>query len=528
MYLKRMIKSLVIKVINLGCNRPMITLLQNEFLLKKRINRYKMVKSIYPNMKFLWFWKDNIEELKSVQEETIICSFVCLSDEPKYYLTKLLYYSGKYNDRIAHMVLRFAKETNRADFRYWITMDISRFTFHLQKGFYPDYYLERKNLLKQICYDLELIKPAKSEHSNKLCIITMLLNGDIHNSVTRVAMMVSKGLIFEFEEICIFPLDTFTPVGSEKKTLTTVLPYGASIKTESDIKKLLPIGVKVHYPEGRTYQEKAQDVLDAIYAFNPYVILDMSDEYSAISYFYFKDFYTCYLPLRDTNSSSFYSVIVGAPKWKFIESNTLFNSVDISKVREWNFPEYVPPKTHSHSRTALGIPEDTFVLVSIGNNAMCFSEDFVDSICSLIRKNDMVWLLVGQGAPEYLKQKYVELIEQRKVIEHGYESELFSLCSVCDVLVRPNTTGGSGATAIAAMAGLPVAMTKFLCDASRWLGVDYSKIDTYIDLAVYIEQLFLHRDFYKRERDRCMELVRTSVDSKEKWLSLARILKGEE
>ena len=528
--MKKLIKKLLYLIVNLGCNYTWKEITNNLGLLKKKNIRYLLYERLIPKMRFELFWKKIIEQLKSEDLKSIESIFNIIDDESKFILSKLLYFAGLYGDETTKMVLQFAKETTNIDYRYWTTQDISRFTFLLQSGFYPEYYNDRRELLKQVAIDMRLTIPKKrQEESDKLCIVTHLLADSEKNSVQRCVDMISKGLLPCFSEIQVFPLDVFSPGKKELNELTTVLPYKPSIYEKKDIQQLLPDGVKVHYPEGENYKEKAQDVLNSIYAFNPCVILDMSDEYSAISYHYSKDFFTLYLPLRDTNSSLFFNAIVGAPKWKFHESNLKFNSVDIKMVKEWNFPEYVPSRIKHHNRESLEIAKDAFVIISIGNNSTTFTKEFIDEMCSLVADHNFIWLLVGQDAPEYMKNTYKNLYEKHLIIEHGYEQNLYSICTLCNVHVRPNMTGGSGATAIAAMAGLPIAMTNYLCDPSRWLGVDFhSDISTYRDLKNYIVELSVNKDFYNSEKNKVLSLINDAIDTPEKWKALAQILKGED
>lgn len=526
--MKENIKRVAIFWLNIFCDYSWSDIEKHPKKLNKRIKRYAFVIKLFPLIKFEWFWKRNIAEIETKGFEDFNRLFDLVDDYSKFIISKLLYFSKQLDNQNCKKVLDFAKKTKIPEFRYWITQDISRFTFHLQNGFYPEYYSDRRGLLNQICLDTQLRIPEKREETgSKLCIITSMLDKSIMNSTQRVATMISKALLSEFQEICIFPLDTFATIGGEGNTLSTVLPYRPSIESKKEIAEQLPDCVQVHYPKGSNYKEKAQDTLNAIYAYNPCAILDMSDEYSAISYYYSQDFYTVYLPLRDTNSSSFFTYIVGAPKWKFAESNQKFNSIDKNAVKEWNFPEYVPYKTNIHNRENLSIPEDAFVMISIGNNATTFTKEFVDEMCSMIAIHNFVWLLVGQKAPEYMKNTYKHLFDNHLIIEHGYEQELYSICSVCDIHVRPNMTGGSGATAIAAMAGLPIAMTNFSCDPSRWLGIDFHPgISTYQDLTKYIIELSHNEDYYNSEKNIVLSLINDAVDTPDKWKQLAQILKG--
>lgn len=525
--MKKIIINIISYFSNLLDNYSWQEIEKDPSLLEKKSKKFFILKQICPQLKFEWFWNKSINELRERDFFDFDQLFNSVHDNEKFILSKLLYFCDGYNDKRNKSILRFALETRNPKYRYWITQDVSRFTFRLQKGIYENYYNDRRQLLKQICCDLNLNKPQKKEQiSNKLCIVTHLLDGSIKNSAQRVATMIVNGVIGDFSEIIIFPLDIFSPTKIEKKELTTVLPFPSSFNSKEKIKMLFPENVKICFPQGKNYREKFQYILSRIYEFNPYVIFDMSDEYSVISYLYSQDFYTVYFPLRDTNSSMFFSAIVGAPKWKYMESNQNFNSIDINLVKEWNFPEYVPPKTNHHNRKNMIIPEDSFVMITIGNNSTTFTIDFINEMCGLVEKKKYIWLLVGEDAPEYMKKNYSDLYNQRLIIEVGYEEELYSLCSICDVHVRPNMTGGSGATAIAAMAGLPIAMTNYLCDPSRWLGNGFhSEILTYKDLVQYIIKLSENDEFYNSEKNKVVSLVNNALDTPQKWKVLANILK---
>lgn len=526
--MKDLIIQIIISVSNVFCNYSLTDIKADYNLFKKRVKRYLIIKKC-PKMKFEWFWRDNIKQLKETKDKDLLCIlFKNGNDDVKFIITKLLYFADLYDEENCEMVLNFTKETN-SKYRYWTTMDISRFTFLLQKGFYPNYYLDRKDLIKQIAEEMGLNIPKKctNDNSNKLCIITHLLADSLSNSAQRVATMIAKGLLDKFDEIMVVTLDIFTPANKEKNELTTVLPYPASKLSEEAIRNIFPEKVIVHYPQGDNYIDKSQDSLNAIYDFNPRVIVDMSDEYSALSYYYSKDYYTFYQPLRNDASSSFFSSYGGKP-WKVQEVNKKYHSISINQVLDWSFPEYVPPQRNKFTKNDMGIDRNSFVLVSIGNNEHCCDDKFVDTLCNLLKKNNnFVLVFVGQGAPAYLKKHYSALLAKHQIIEWGYEKNLYGLCSACDVLIRPDMTGGSGATAIAAMSGLPIAMTKYICDPSRWLGIDFSSNEDYEQMMCYIQRLYDNRDFYNSEAAKCKKLIDREVNSDDKWNYLANEMKME-
>ena len=455
--------------------------------------------------------------------------FISQNEDIKFFMSKLFYLCKIFDDDICKLIIDFSKQTSNKSYRYWTIQEISRITFHLQKGFYKNYYIDRRDVLKQAFEDCNISVPVRimKEANNRLCIITPLLDGSIKNSVSRVALMIANGMLPHYREILLVSLDVFSPTLIENKCITTVLPYPSAKSKKAEIDKMFHDGINIHYPEGENYCNKMQDSLNAIYDFNPEVIIDISDEYSVLSFCYTRDYTVYYEPLRCSSSSLDFTYIIGLGSKHIYElSNKVFNSFDLNKIAEWSFPEYVPELSNIYTRNELGLPNDAFIIVCIGNNSTCCDNEFVDFICSLlIKHNKFRLLLIGQGAPDYLKVKYSNLIENKKVIEWGYEKNLYGICSVCDVLIRPNMSGGSGATAIAAMSGLPIAMTTYICDPSRWLGLNFSNNENYQQLMEYIQKLYEDQCFYENEKRRCMELVNLAVDSESKWNDLAKILK---
>ena len=158
--------------------------------------------------------------------------------------------------------------------------------------------------------------------------------------------------------------------------------------------------------------------------------------------------------------------------------------------------------------------------------AFC-SEAFQDELCKYLSENpDAIWLIVGDIIPDYLQNNYYALVESGRVKSVSYEKKIGSLCSMCDVLLRVDATGGSGSTAIAAMYGLPIAMTDFPCYPMRWLGRDFSKIDNYKDLFEYIHRLQQDDSFYEIEQAKSKELVMNAVDGEKKWLELFEFIES--
>ena len=228
--------------------------------------------------------------------------------------------------------------------------------------------------------------------------------------------------------------------------------------------------------------------------------------------------------MRNYSSSSFYNYTLGK-KWKYDVLNEKYHSVDEKKIVEWSFPEVVPTEGEIITREQLGLAKDSFVIVTIGKNEDELSNDLVDKMALLLKNNpNFQWLIVGGNAPIYLKEKYHELLDNHSIIEHGYEKNLFGLCQSCNITLRPNTTGGSGSTAIAAQCGLPVVMTSFTCDPMRWLGQDYSSIKDYDGLIDKIKRLYEDKDYYSKQQKLVKDKIKEGSDANKRFKELSEFI----
>lgn len=512
----------------------------NNQIFSKSVLLYDVTIMIFPNIQFRTFWdyfiNAIVKEIKNGNERCLKDLFLVSNEREKYIITKLFYFTKNIDDESCKLINEFAKNTTNMSFCYWTTQDISRFTFRLQKGFYDEYYSDRKYLLEKIAKSLSSnteqtnIKP-ESINKNTLCIVTHMMNTNINDSVLRICYLISFGLKDYFEKIEIVPLDTFYSSINEKRQLTTVLPYGKSYDMKKEFDKYLPENASVHFTKGKTYKKRLEYSLNEIYQINPIAIIDISDEYSPISYYYSKAYTTYYFPLRGFASSSFYSHILGK-KDIFSKAGKRFNSVEDDKVIEFVVPEQFLPNTSvKMDKKDIGADNDDFVLISIGNNSYIFTNDFVDEIMNILSNNEKVkWILVGDNAPEYMHEKYKRYFDKKRIIEWGFEKNLYGLCCACDVLVRANSTGGAGAMLIAGYSGIPIAMTDEICDGNKILGADYSEIHNYKELSEYIEDLYNDKNLYIKKKNETYDKIikANSFGSPARWKVFADIIKTNE
>lgn len=501
------------------------------------LKAYKKILVFFPRYPFKYFFGEykqailaigNSNQLDLIKiREKLINYFVNGDTDEKMFAFCILTECHLLDNETVRRVLTDVIASDDRGYKYWMTMEISYATFYVGGGFYNDYYNHRREAMVSIADSLNLKVPPRrvvDEKRKKLCIVTYQLNPDMHNSAQRVCSMMANNLQSYFDEVCVVCLDSTYKTKTECREYLTISRTPGSFEHKKSISEKFNQKINVIYSTGKSFSERLNNSLLILYNFTPDIIIDITDEYSPLSLHYSKDFFTVYVPMRGAASSLFYSAILGVP-FKYEQTNMRFNNcIDMSKVIEWSFPEYIPPEQGSMTKHDVGISDGQFCIISIGNNS-CFSNSFVDEICRILKNNDrIVWLLVGNNAPEYLHQKYAELLKDKRVIEWGYEDNLAGICRACDVHLRYDMTGGSGGTAIAAMQGLPVVMTNFICDASRWLGLDYSSIDNYHDLAEEIQRLYSDREYYEARKQVTLELVGKAVDSKEKWEDLYNTL----
>ena len=497
------------------------------------INFRKIFKN-YPVEFFLSPYTEQIKKIfanDNIKERTLnmwMNKFDVSSDDIKMFISKMVFMTDSICDASAKKIMQFASDTTNVDYRYWTAMDISIFTFLASNGFYSDYYNDRKKLFSKMVCERGIKTPKKEneQQKNKICIITFMLKGHIQSSVQRVVNMVVNAMTMRTDEVMLLSLESFYSSRKEGVNICTVRRKTSAKLHIKKVKQMNSPKVDILYAMGNSVTKRLQDAINKIYLFNPTCIIDISDEFSALSELYSKDYPTIYMPLRITGSSMSYTKILGTD-WMYEKANHKFNCIDMSKVVNWMLPEYVPSQGQKISRTEIGINNDSFVIVSVGYNSSGFSKDMTDAMCNFLRTHkNYCWLLVGENGSPYLHENYLDLFSNGKIIEHGYEKNLLGLYKSCDILLRSDTTGSSGATAIAAMAGLPIVMSDYECDPMRWLGKNYSLLQSPSEIIEEIERLYEDKDYFKIKQKQVVDLVNKAINEDYWWDELFKISVG--
>lgn len=415
-------------------------------------------------------------------------------------IIRIMYHCRMIDRDVMRRAVEVAGQMRDEEERYWFLTEIGLMEFECPDAVYEEYYTERRYLMvktaEELCgYRREKIVPC--EENSKIAILAMILY-DRLNSITRMVALHANELSRQGKEITIFLTEPFIYSYGEG----VMEPFSCYKKSSMDYQKeqkeyLLP-NVKICYARGNGIRERMNNCVDDIIDFQPKVILDFTAKHS-----YLSPILTNYFPVvcvstgGHCTTASFHKYIC-RDKRVCIELNKIYNSIPEEKMLELPNAAVIPLEKQMHERADYGFEENDFVLVTVGNRLEIeCTDDFVDEVCSLLKKYENIkWILVGD-TNSYIANKYTHLLQEGKIVFWGYESNLMSFYKMCNAYINPNRAGGGTSIVWAMVAGLPVLATDFPGDIVYWM--DNSIHGNYHDLIDYTEKLCLDREL-------CLEL----------------------
>lgn len=148
----------------------------------------------------------------------------------------------------------------------------------------------------------------------------------------------------------------------------------------------------------------------------------------------------------------------------------------------------------------LGIPDDKFILLSVGELQTHKNQKLVLEALGEIRNLDIYYLVVGQGV---LRGEYENKVEQYGLEKNikllGYRKDVNELCKIADCFVHPSFREGLGIAPLEAMAcGLPLissyigGMKDYTIDGKSGCCINPKSKK---DMIVAISKMFQNKDF---------------------------------
>ncbi|WP_096635449.1 glycosyltransferase [Clostridium cochlearium] len=322
-------------------------------------------------------------------------------------------------------------------------------------------------------------------------------------------------------EVKIFAEDNFI-VNSDE----VIFPYGyssvESLRCREIHKECLKnYNVEVYYSNpAKSKLERTKEIVEEINKFDPTVIYSTSDVSLAreVLYPYYPIVYQTHGGTNFSTLCDAYVLYGNSQKEKLLEINNDIKLIDENKIYINEQPcSYRKKFKESYKKINLGLKEDTFVMVTVGNRLNAeVSDEFVDLIAPfIIEKDNVAWILVGPKDIPYITQKYKDLINEKKIIKINYEEDLLSLYKICDVYINPVRNGGAGSVSIAMQGGVPSIVEKTSQDSVFAIGEE-NCVDNDKEAYIYeLTKLYEDKDYKKYKS----ELMKKIISNKESWKS---------
>jgi len=273
-----------------------------------------------------------------------------------------------------------------------------------------------------------------------------------------------------------------------------------------------PEEIEIHNIINTTRKTRQQDALALICRINPYCILDFSNEYAPISYYYSQNYPTIFLHLKKPGySSSFFH------KYAFVQdgrTQSVYPPITEEQVIYMAPPIERNEPTRIFAREDYGFDADNVVVITVGNRIQYeISNNLAEQMCNLLLSNEKIkWLLVGCTELSYINHKYYDLVG-KSVIFIEYETNLPGLYKICDIYLNPNRAGGGFSIAWAMQQGLAVASPLSAAAGDTLIGQELSvKKEDY--LAPYIAAMADEPTLLKRNKNAMLDIAsKWSIDA---------------
>ena len=373
-------------------------------------------------------------------------------------LLRVLFEAGCFTQWMARLLVNqigLIKE-NPAQ-KHWLLTDLSYIWFLYPHILYNEFFAEKKHLMCDFAKEMNVSwkPPVYVKGDNRdICIIMRSL---IINVILQVVSPIISELDNRGYRMHVLNLESITWDTGANFLKPFYFIKSLDSSSRNSIKCRFADSVKLYYPSAPMMIERQQEVLDIICEINPYCILDVSDECSAVSYYYSQDYPTIYFPMRKSEhrSSSFFHKYVF---WHMDETIKLpEHLIENQVLRLPILRERIEP-LRTFCRDEYGLDDSDIIVITVGNRLPFDVSDYLaGQMCDLLRSDKRLkWMLVGCFELAYIRNNHTDLIGN-SIIFVDYEYDLPGLYGICDVYLNPNRIGGGSTIAWAMQQGVAIA-----------------------------------------------------------------------
>lgn len=400
-------------------------------------------------------------------------------------------------DRLLKTEMKLQYDT---DTKYFLALFNSMMALVNPEWRHDDFYLDIKEIFKQICLEYRLTMPPvikKPSQTLRVCMVVGRFVPGIFHSPTETAYQLANEMVRQGCQVCIVPVDanyferaSLLFGNSDKKSQSRV--------HEKYVSDILDFRVSIEYLESKTIHGKLQNLLDTISQYAPDIIFDLSDDQSPASYVYSQHVPTLVLPIRSTMVSSWHTKVLSGTPQKALSDNLRFRVTDNSCIVP--YPPYIKECIISspYDRASYNIGLSDTVLISVGFRLSQELDDgLADAMCQmLLDNNHLRWILVGDNASPYMREHYSNLFDSNQIIIWGIEKRLPDLYAICDIYINPARIGGGLSVAMAINIGMPVVSLVGSEGAVAYMGESLPLCNSHEDMVSYTNRLALDKEFY--------------------------------
>ncbi|MCL1880883.1 MAG: hypothetical protein FWF76_01745 [Oscillospiraceae bacterium] len=374
-----------------------------------------------------------------------------------------------FSDELLREFVRLVSQvSNNSPVKYWLLFDLTccwSWCFAVYDGFFAELKSLREDYAKSL--NLSWNPPDYVNKNNQnICVIMNWIKPFDGNPFPNLFSPIFKllGKKYNIHIIDVAPNYPDRGGGFLEKPKSKIVELTL---TSEEKHKYYP-DMEVYQIQNATMKDRQQNVLDVICEINPLCILDLSDEFSNVSYYYYQNFPTIYYAGRamgKASSTFFHKYIVSSADEIKVEPPILPEQV----IKLPLFFECITP-LRKFERSEYGITSEDVVVVTVGSRLEDeISNELQEQMCGFLRSDNKVkWLIVGCNSLDFMSKNHSDLIgENIKFIE--YEKDLAGLYSVCDIYLNPERIGGGTSVALALHHELIVVCTKSSTDGASWI-----------------------------------------------------------